>query len=342
MIKRYLVLGLSLVLLFSALNVSAAEFIFPGKEGGSVVINEELENVYTAGNMVSVNSNIKKGLYAAGNTININADIDGTFATLGGTIAIKGDVSGTMHAGGGSVFIDGAIGEDLFVAGGDITLTETSSIAGDLIAGAGQITINGPIGGNILLAGEEVVINSKVAGNVKIKADKLELGDNAEIAGNLEYTSKEKAEIDESKVLGEVIFHQKETEVKAGPIGWPKALFGFLTLFFFLKLLAAITVGLIFVYLLKRFTEEVVRQSLQKFWPSLGIGFGSLILVPVACIILAISVIGLWVAGILGVLYVLLLILSLVFASIILGTWLMKVLTKNRNILLIGRQLLWE
>jgi len=330
--KRYLILGLSLVLLFSALSVSAAEFVFPEKNGGSVTINEELENVYTAGNIVSINSNIKKGLYAAGNTINLNANVEGPFNVGGGTITVRGDVDGTMHAGGGSIFIESAIGGDLFIGAGNVILTERSSVGGDLIAGAGQITIDGSIGGNILLGGGEVFLNGRVAGNVNIKAvDKLELGDDAEIAGNLEYTSKEKADIDESKVLGEVIFRQKKAEAKAGLFKSPKAIFGFLTLFFFLKLLGAIAVGLVFVYLLRRFTEEVVKQSLQKFWPSLGIGFGSLVLVPIACIILSISIIGLWLAVIAGALYLLLLILSSVFASIILGTWLIKVLAKRQE-----------
>lgn len=328
--KRYLILGLSFVLLFSALSISAAEFIFPEKKGGNVTINEELKNVYTAGNVVSINSNIKNGLYAVGNTINLNADVDGTLNAGGGTIIVKGNVSGTVHAGGGSILIEGAVGEDLFIGGGDIVLTETSSVGDDLIVGAGKITIDGPIGGNILLKAEEVVINSKVAGNVNIRANKLELGDNAEIAGNLEYTSKEKAEIDESKVLGEVTFHQKKV-AKMGLFKGSKIFSGFLTLIFLLKLLGAIAVGLIFVYLLKRFTGEVVKESLQKFWLNLGIGFGLLILIPIACIILAISIIGLWIAGIVGVIYILLLTLSSVFASIILGAWLIKVLTKKQE-----------
>lgn len=328
--KRYLILGLSLVLLFSAISVSAAEFIFPEKEGGSVIINEGLKNVYAAGNVVSINSNIEKGLYVGGNTINLNADVNGTFCAGGGTIIVKGNVSGTMHAGGGSIFIEGAIGEDLFVGGGDVNLTETSSVGGDLIVGAGKITIDGPIGGSILLGAEEAIINNKVAGNVKVKVDKLELGDNAEIVGNLEYTSKEETEIDKSKVLGEIIFHQKET-VKAGLFGKPKILLGLLTLGLLLKFLSAIAIGLIFVYLLKKFTKEIVKESLRKFWPNLGIGFGSLVLTPVACILLAISVIGLWVAGIIGAIYVLLLVVSSVFASIILGTLLIKVLTKKQE-----------
>lgn len=311
--KRYLILGLSAILLFSSLSVSAAEFVFPEKGGGSVTINEELENIYTAGNVVSINANVKKGLHAGANTV-----------------MVKGDVDGSAHIGGGTVIIDGAIAEDLFVGGGNVDLTGTSSIGGDLVAGAGTITINGPIGGNILLGGGEVFINSKVAGNVKITVDKLELGDNAEIAGNLEYTSKKEIEIDESKISGEIIFHQKKT-AKAGLFANPKIVFGLLTFAFLLKLLGVIAVGLILVYLLKKFTGEVVRESMQKFWPSLGIGFGALVLIPVACIILAISLIGLWVAGILITLYALLIALSSVFASIILGTWLVKLVTKKKE-----------
>jgi hypothetical protein len=104
-----------------------------------------------------------------------------------------------------------------------------------------------------------------------------------------------------------------------------------LTIGFLLKFLGAIAIGLIFVYLLKNFTEEIIKKSLEKFWPNLGIGFGTLVLTPVACIILAISVIGLWIAGIIGVVYVLLLVLASAFASIILGTWLVKLITKKKE-----------
>lgn len=328
--KRYLVLGLSLLMLFSALNVSAAEFIAPGKNGGSVIINKESENVYTAGNVIFINSNIKKGLFASGNTINLDANIEGTFCAAGGTIITKGNVGGTMYAGGGSIFIGGKIGDDLFIGGGDATLAENSSVGGDLIAGTRKITINGPIGGNVLLGAGEAIINSKISGSVKASADKLELGDNAQISGNLEYTSKEKIEIDKSKVLGEVIFHQKET-AKPELFRKPKMLIGLLTLGLFLKFLGAIAIGLLLAYLFKKLTADIVKESLQKFWHSLGVGFGALVLTPIACVILAVLVIGLWPAGIIGAIYVLMLGLSLIFSGIIFGAWLIKIITKKKE-----------
>lgn len=313
--KRYLILGLSAVLLLFGMNVSAAEFVFPEK-GGSIVINQEMENVYTAGNVVSINANVNKSLHAAGNTVNISKDAS---------------IYGTLYAGAGNVFIEGAIADDLFAGAGDVFISETASIGGDLVAGVGNITIDGPVGGDILLGAGEATINNRVAGNVKIKTGKLTLGDNAKIDGSLEYTSEKEAEIDKSKVLGEVVFHQQERVIKEGPLKNSKLFLTILTIGFFLKLLAAIAAGLIFVYLLKNFTEEVVNSAFKKFWPNLGIGFGALILTPVACIILAISMIGLLIAGVIISLYALLLVLASAFAGIILGSWLIKLITKKKE-----------
>ncbi len=310
--KRFLVLGLSAVMLFSALTVSAAEFVFPTKDGGSVNITEELKNVYTAGNTVSINANVRGSLHAAGSMV-----------------ILRGNVSGTMYAGAGNVIIEGSVGEDLFIGGGSVVLAESSYVGGDLVVGAGQIAIDGPVTGNIIGGAGEMTINSRVSGNVKVEAGNLILGDKAEIIGDLEYTAEKEINLDRSKISGQVIFNQKES-LKAGVIN-PKLLIGLLTLGILLKLLGLIAIGLIFAYLLKKFTQEIVERSLEKFWPNLGIGFAGLILIPVAMIILAISVIGLWLAGILMAFYGLFMALALAIASIILGVWLMKLLTKKKN-----------
>jgi len=313
--KRFLVLGISLLLLFSAVTVSAAEFVFPSKEGGSVNITEELKNVYTVGNSVFINANIKGGLHACGNTV-----------------IIRGDIDGSVHTVGGTVIVEGMVEDDLFVGGGNITLTSSSLVKGDLVVGGGLVTIEGPVEGKILLGAGEVIINSKIGGDVKIGAEKIELGDKAEIAGNFEYTSEKELDLDESKISGNLIFNQKET-LKAATLN-PKILIGLITLGFLLKLLGLIAVGLVFVYLLKKFTGEVVKEAFKKFWPNLGIGFGGLILIPAAIIILFISVIGIWIAGILMTFYGLLMTLASVIASIILGAWLIKVINKKKEYVL--------
>ncbi len=327
---KFLVLGIILVSFFCAPIVMAAKFQIANK-GGDVLVNEEAKNLYTAGNIVSINADIKKSLHAAGNAITVNGNVEDNICIVGNTVVIKGDAGGSVHAGAGNVLIEGRIKDDLFLGSGTVTLAETSSVGGDLIVGAGIVEIRGPVDGDIRLAGDEVFINSKIGGNVNIKAgEELKLGKKAEITGDLKYSSVKEVEMDEgAKVLGETTFKQIRDKDDKGLFEKTGILMGILTLGFLIRLLTIIAAGLVLVYLLKAFTGRVVKESLGHFWANLGRGFGALILIPIVCIILAITVVGLWLAGLMGATYVLMILLSMVLASIVFGSWLIKILGKK-------------
>ena len=323
--KVSLILGVVALSFFCFSSVIAAEFQV-AKEGGSVVISERVSNLYTAGNIISINADVRKSLHAAGNVITITGDVEGNIYVAGATVVIKGDVGGTVHVGAGNVMIEGKIKDDLFVAAGTVVLAKSASVGGDLIMGAGIAEISGPVAGNIHLGGGQIFINSKISGNVNLKADEeLKLGSQAIIVGDLEYSSSKEAVIVEgAKVLGETTY--KKTKVMAGGSFKVSSI---LVLGILLKLLTVIVIGLALVYLLKEVTRKVVKGSLDNFWASLGRGFGALILIPVVCVILAFTVIGLMLAGLLGVVYLLMIILASALSSIVFGSWLIKVLGKK-------------
>lgn len=325
----FLVLGIILVSFFYVSIVMAAEFEVAEK-GGNVTIDEEIKNLYTAGNIVSINADIEKSLHAAGNVVTISGDVENNIYVVGGTVVIKGDIGGSVHAGAGNILIEGEIEDDLFLGGGTITLSESSSIGGDLIVAAGVAEVNGPVDGDIHLSGGEVFIDSKIGGEVNIKAgEELRLGSKAEIVGDLKYSSVKEVVMDEgAKILGETTYKKIKVE-NGGLLKKPKKFMGILTLGFLIKLLITITAGLVLVYLLRNITEKVIKESLGYFWANLGRGFGALILIPIACIILAVTVIGLWLAGLISVTYILMILLSSVLASIVFGSWLIKVLGKK-------------
>jgi len=106
-------------------------------------------------------------------------------------------------------------------------------------------------------------------------------------------------------------------------------LFGILTLGFLIKILMGIAAGLVLVYIFRNMTKRAIKESLAHFWANLGRGFAALILTPVAAIIILITVIGAWVAGLIGVAYILMIFLSLTLANIVFGSWLIKVVKKR-------------
>jgi len=330
--KKYIYLSVVFILMFSfyAHSVLAAEFYF-AKKGGNVSISkdEQVKNLYTAGNLISINGDIEKGFYAAGNVVTVNGDVDGSISVVGGTTVIRGNVEDSVHVGGGSILIEGQIKEDLFLAGGNIIVSNSASVGGDLIVGGGTVDIQGPINGDVRIAGGQVIINSEIGGKINVIADELKLGSQANIVNGLNYKSPKEAFIDDGAlVLGEINFIESKYK-EAGWIKHPKTFLSILTLGFLIKILGMIVVGLVLIYVFKSLTKELVKEGLTHFWSNLGHGFAALILTPVACIILLFTVVGIWLAGLLGITYLFMVILALGLASVTFGSWLIKVLKKQ-------------
>lgn len=317
--KNLLILFGILSLLVLPLSSSGADLVSADEKKGNVIIDWGTKNLYTAGSIVLINADVSKDVYAAGNVINLNSDVAGNFNASGGTITLDGNIGGSVHVAGGTILIKGNIADDLFITAKEVVIARSASIGGDLIVGAGTISIQGPIKGNIRLAGGEVSIDSSVGGDVYLKSEGLELGSNALISGGLYYTSLKEVETS-GKVLGEITYNRKKNFEKQ-----------FFTIGFIIKMLGIMAAGLVFVYLLKKFSSEVVKKGLDNFWTNAGIGLGILILTPIISILLMVSIVGLWLAFLVLVTYLFLILIAVVLSSIIFGVWLMRVLGKNKK-----------
>ncbi|MBU1164456.1 hypothetical protein KKA15_02750 [Patescibacteria group bacterium] len=329
----YLVFGLVFLFAFNVTVASAGTFT-AAKNGGNITLSADqtIKNFYAAGNIISINGNIEKSLHAVGNVITVNGTVGNNLNAIGSTIIIRGNVGGSIHTAGGTVVIEGDVTDDLLIAGGNVAITSSAKIDGDLIIAGGTIEISAPVGGKLYVTGGELIINSKIAGKTNINVEKLTLGEKAEITQDLKYKAIKEAEINEAAtILGTIDFTKSEMQKKAKEIRSQSKgiVLGILTIGFFIKLLILIVSGLILVYFFGNLTKPIVKEALTKFWPSLGVGFATLILAPVVAILLAITVVGLWLAGLIGTIYVLMLMLASPIASIIFGTWFLGVFNKK-------------
>lgn len=325
-------LALILLFVFNFTAVSAAEFKFVTEDKNITVdAGEVVKNLYTAGNIISINGEVQKDLYAAGNVITVGNNVEDNVCAFGGTVIIKGDVGGNVHSAAGSIIVEGNIAEDLFVVGGSILISKSATIGGDLVIGGGTVEIEGPVVGKVLIGGGDVTINSKIGGLVKITADKVNIGEFAEIEKDMKYTSPREAKIhDDAKILGKIDFDKRAVK-DADKSYAAKVLFSILSAFFLLKLVTYIAVGLVLVHFLKRMMKAIVMESLANPWGSLGRGLAALFLTPIVGIILAISVIGLYLAGLLTIIYVLLIMVSSIMANIVFGSWFLKIFKKKKE-----------
>ncbi len=78
---------------------------------------------------------------------------------------------------------DEVIDDDLYVGSNEFVLDGT--VKGDLIVGGTIITINGTVEGDLWAAGQAIIINGVVMDDARIAGAGLQVGDNAQVGGDL-------------------------------------------------------------------------------------------------------------------------------------------------------------
>lgn len=312
-------------LLFLAHSASAAEFLAPStdRDGGNLNLGtqESHKNLYVAGNNLTINSATKGDLSAAGGMVTIDGNVEKSLMVAGGNLFINGAVGENAKIAGGNVSISSSVAGDLLVGSGNLTISDKASIGGDLIIAGGNVTINAPVKGNLKIAGGTVTINSKISGNINAQISRqLIFGDKAEVVGKIYYKSPEAASISSSAKLGAIAYTpwQKNT----------RSIKAFLTAAFAIKLLAWILAACLLSYLWLKRTKQVTGLALQKPWESLGLGLISFLVWPLGAVVIFLTFVGYYVGVVLAIGYVLFLLFSTLFATIIIGQFVIKYLTK--------------
>jgi len=200
------------------------------------------------------------------------------------------------------------VGETVRV-GGRIEVTEP--VHESLVAAGGHITVKAPIDGSVRIAGGHVEIDAPIGGDVSVAAGRLELGPNARIAGKLKFFGGEMDRDDAAQVAGGIeraqrTRHRERTtgERFIRGAGWTLAL----------MLLAALIAAA-----LPGPSARLASELRSRPWVTLLLGFLVITCVPMAIILLMITIIGIPV-GLLGILfYVALLSVGYVWLSVVLG-----------------------
>lgn len=332
--KKYpsLLMVLGLVAILAVPSLALAINLQTGEQ---VLLQESAiqDDVYAFGGNINSTSNIFGDLIAGGGNVLIDGSVSQDLFVGGGSVTIIADVGDDLRVGGGNVSIVGSVGGDLIAGGGQVQVSG-DGIAGDVLWGGGSLQLNAPVRGDLTVGGGEVLINSTVSGDVVFKGQKLVLGSNAQINGSLSYTSSEEAEIhEEATVLGEISYRPLTASTHKGSGIDKGVLAAIFSAAYLAKFLMWLVAALIFGLLLKRFSNTMVSHGLSRPFFELGRGFLALVAIPVASIILMVTVIGLPL-GILGLIgYVAIIIFSSIAAPILMGSLLHKWIKKPEGYL---------
>jgi hypothetical protein len=311
--------GLILLMLVAAPGVLAAQ----DKAASQSQFGSD---TFIAGGSVRLDQPVPGDLIAAGGNVDVDAPVAGDAVLAGGNLRATAKVVQDVYAAGGRVILDAPVGHNLRIAGGQVETGPMAEIGGNVTVGGGRVTLRGPIKGALRVAGGRVLIDAPVAGDVEATAGRLTLGPNARLAGKLRYRSRDELTRDPAaQVAGAVervllpgfgasspAGHERgrsraDGDRLVGP-GW------FWTLG--LMAVAALLVGALPATSLRVAENLRHRPGWSLLW-----GFIALVCIPVAALILLISIIGIPLALLALLLYGVLLLVGYVASGVALGQW---------------------
>ena len=250
--SRLVVASLALLLVLAGVPGPAAA---DSRAGGTVIVAED--------------ETVTGGLEAFGGSVVVRGTVDGDLAALGGDVRVIGEVTGDVSAVGGDVAISGRVGGDLNAVGGSVSVARGAEIVGDFTAATGAVALDGAVGGSASLG-----------------ADDIALGPTASVAGDLRYDgSLTRAE--GASVGGAVV----REELGVGPVVLDRPFVGDRTFDpwgFAVNLLA----GAALVAVFPRFSRGVAARIADSPLRTGGVGLLTLVAVPVALVLVAVTVVG--------------------------------------------------
>lgn len=283
------------------------------------------DNHYLIGTRVQVDGPVRGDLLAAGGEVRVESRVDGDVMVAGGSVALRGPVGGDVRAAGGEVLVDGAVGGELLAAGGSVTLPADTVIGGRAWLSGGHVEVSGSVRGPLEVTAGSVRLAGRVAGDVDITAQEVEVAPGARVDGRLRYRSAEPARIDPRAQIAGGVERLALPTPDTGP--WVRTGVSVLKI---LSFVGVVLLGVVVLLLLPQASLNAARFTTSAPLKSLLFGFALLVSAPVAALLLMISIIGLPLAFALLAIYVLALMLAWITAALALGDLGARALRRTR------------
>lgn len=243
-----------------------------------------------------------------GGNVYVEGVVEGNLDAFAGNVFVNGVIEGDVDAVAGNVHVAGDVGGDVSAVGGNVVLERDGEVAGSFSAAAGTVVVRGTIDGDAEVgAGSIVVESTAVVGGDLTYGGALERHPDAQVGGVVTQN-------------GEVTVGITEP-VPTIP-AWFGALYGFL---------ANLLLGALLLLVAPGFSREVAGRVRNEPLVAGGVGLLTLIGVPIALVLLAITIVGIPLAILGALLFATTVWIGVVYGGFALGTWLLSLVDEGNR-----------
>ena len=331
--KRFVITSLLALLL--TLPALALRF----ESGENVRISQAVyEDIYVFSGTIYIDAPVYGDIWCAGGTVTVIDTVTGDIVLGGGNIYLRGTVLDDVRAAGGTLTISGHIGGDLLVTGGTISVERdavidgTVAVSGGTVAFsgiargifksvAGKLDLNGTVEKDFEFNGGELTLNGTIGGASQLVAQNITIGGNAALRGPVRYWA-EAGEISFGNALQNGATASFDPSLRKH-FEQPDAKFlgfaSFLAVLWYL--LAGFTLLWLGQWFFGRTFKAAATTASAEPVRSLGYGFLYFVVVPVAIVLLFITVIGIPIGLIALLFYGLFFALASIITALVGANW---------------------
>ena len=352
---RYILLSFALIALVLPVTVLAYEV----KTNTSVYVGADdvIEgNLYAGSQVITIDGTVQGDVICGAQTLIINGTVQGDVICGAQSILINGEINGNVRVAGDTISLNGNVERNVMAFGASIVLGSGSDIGGELFMAGAFEEIRGRVNGDVHGVASSMQISGEINGDLKMKLDKrvakdfkgilkdynpLTISDEAKISGNVYYISGVQGHIsDQAEISGEVghSFPDKKDKTKS------LVFFGIFGSIY--SLFSALVVGLVLVSIWDKQTITITDRMLKKTGGVIGRGVIAMFIIPIVCLLLLVTLIGIPLAGIIFTLWAIAIYLSKILVGVLAGRKIMeKLWNKKKNsiiwAMIIGVLIIW-
>ena len=292
----------------------------PGDKNKVVLIPADQvidDSLFAAGDTVIIDGTINGDLIAFASLVTVHGTVKGNIVTAAQNVEILGTVEGSVIAAGSSVQVNGKVTRNALGFGNSVSLGKDGSVGGDFGAFGSRIRIDGSIIRSFYGFGHADIAGT-IGRNAVFRGTSITVLSSARIGGDLtsHVQKAESVQVEPGAVIGgkqNVELNKREPR--------KSSIFG--TVFSeALHVAAAFVTGIVLLLLFPAI-RRVTFSEIQTILISGGVGFLGLVAMPFAALILMITLVGIPVA-------------LISFVAWVVGMYLAKIIVAN----FIGRTLI--
>jgi cytoskeletal protein CcmA (bactofilin family) len=308
-------------LLIVLLVVSLPGFALERRHSDFVTVraNETVDDTLLAsGNIVRMEGVVNGDLLAFGQSVEVRGTVKGDLVSFAKRTVVSGTVEGNIYNFSNSLDLDGQLAHNIYGLMQSLRVNDRGRVGGGMVVGAGDVSVEGEVNRSATMYAGNADVSGSIGRELTMTGDSLTVTNTARIGGNLSARVRQLKNVhiaDGATITGT---RDIQLRVRQSHFTSPR--------FYFYKavwLAAAMLLGWLCLILFPGFFQASAH-AVGSGWRSLGLGIAVLAGVPVAIILIAITLVGLPLSLMLCAAYLAAIYLAKIWVAAFLGRILLK------------------